>query len=74
MPNLELELFVALREFRRLHNMTVVDSHELANAHIEVDRLLLLQPEIDDSCERYDAPMRVAHRAFVNSLFNKRRD
>jgi hypothetical protein len=71
MSELELQLLAALRNFRRLNNQTVVNVFDAARAHIEADRLLAVQPELDDRRERYDAPHRVEHRAFVNRMFRR---
>lgn len=65
----EERLFACLREFRRLSNLTVRDASEMAACHREADALLRLDPALDDVRERYDAPHRVKHRAFVRSLF-----
>ena len=60
------DMLAALREARRLDNLTVCDAAEHAAWRREVDRLL--GPE--EPAARYDAPARVEHRAFVDSLFH----
>ena len=69
MTELEIKLLACLREARRLGNQTCSDVREVAAQHRKADRLLELQPELDDDAQRYDAPHRVEHRAFVNHLF-----
>lgn len=70
---LEIELLAALREYRRLGNQGCTDVRESSACHIEADRLLTIQPELDAPGEHYDAPNRVEHRRFVNSLFSRDR-
>lgn len=66
---LEIKLMASLREARRLNNLGVVDVRESSAWHYGADDLLRLDPDNDDPEQRYDAPHRVKHRKFVNSLF-----
>ena len=70
---LEIELLACLREYRRLDNQGCTDVRESSACHIEADRLLAIQPELDAPEEHYDAPNRVEHRRFVDSLFSRDR-
>lgn len=69
---LEIELLACLREYRRLENQGVRDVRETDACHVEADRLLRLQPDLDTPEEHYDAPNRVDHRRFVDSLVSRR--
>lgn len=65
------QLAECLAEFRRLGNMTVVDSRERAKCHRMADQLLTLFPKLDNPDERYNAPHRVEHRQFVSRMFER---
>ncbi len=73
MSPLEIELLACIREYRRLNNQTVVNVIEKNAVHLRADALLRNQPELDDPNERFDAPFRIEHREFIDSLFSKSR-
>jgi hypothetical protein len=57
---------------RRHGNQSVSDAREVDRWHKEVDALLAGTP-FDEPSERWDAPSRMKHRQFVNSLFDPKR-
>lgn len=70
MTDLELQLLNCLREARRLANKTCRGVREVNAWHRQADQFLAMQPEFDDQDERLNAPHRVQHRKFVDSLFS----
>lgn len=68
---LEKELLAVIREYRRVGNMTVRTTNEVDRLHKNADRLLKLEPDLDDERQRWNAHHRVEHRAFVDRLFDR---
>jgi len=68
---MDIETKALIKDARRLNNQTMRDTGEMDELHRRMDRWIAQHCVDGTPEERWDAPFRVEHRAFVKSLFRR---